>query len=118
MTAFDPQPPTERPWPYSQVDWSLLKAHLRKIYGYRSNALHSGVPFPVPMCEPPNVLDDGHPIGAPMGLSTMALDGEWIAADAPMLLWVFEHITRQTLLAWWNRLPMWPGAGLDPSATP
>lgn len=105
VAAFRPPPPAERPYDWACVDWDRLEEHLRLIYRYRSNALHGGVPFPVPMCEGPREFDDGRPIERPDGLSTSALDAKWAAADAPMLLWVFEYITRQTLLAWWRQLP-------------
>ena len=37
-------------------------------------------------------LDDGQPSERPLGLSTFTLDAEWVADDAPMLLWVLEYI--------------------------
>ena len=48
--------PDQRPNHESlRVKWSEsgLKKILRKVYGYRSRALHGGIPFPAPMLRPP-----------------------------------------------------------------
>jgi hypothetical protein len=81
MDAFAPAPPAERPYEWARVDWPRLPEHLATIYDYRSRALHAGTPFPVPMCEPARVLDDGVPIERPMGMSTWAQDARWNADD-------------------------------------
>lgn len=106
--AFAPGPPAERPDASTQVDWDAMRDHLRIIYGYRSKALHAGVPFPFPMCEPPMRFPGSHLIEKPIGLSTSAYDGTWVAEDTPMLLWVFERITRHILQSWWDQLPTGP----------
>lgn len=105
VMSFGPEPPANRSHDWSCVDWACMRDHLKTIYSYRSKALHAGVPIPAPMCEPPRSFDGESPIERPLGLSTMTLDGEWIAEDVPMLLWVFEHIARESLLAWWAQLP-------------
>jgi hypothetical protein len=99
---FMVDPPDVRPYEFSQVDWSDMRAHLAKVYEFRSQALHSATPFPVPMCEVPRKWDDGNFIERPDGLATTANDGRWNAEDTPMLLWVFEHITRGVLNHWWK----------------
>ena len=51
-------------------------------------------------------MADPWSVERPLGLATMALDGAWVATDAPFLLWVFEYVARHRLLTWWRRLPM------------
>ena len=74
-----------------------------KIYDWRSRALHDGVPFPAPMCQAPKKLDDGHEEFLD-GVAASSHGGSWVFEDLPMLLHVFEHIVRGTLLAWWRSL--------------
>jgi hypothetical protein len=107
VLEFLPSAPSNRPPEWLQHSWdmSALQATLRKIYGYRSKALHGGTPFPAPMCEPP-YLDSETKTRAekPIGLATSTLGGTWLAIDSPMILNTFEYITRGTLLKWWNSL--------------
>ncbi len=55
VLAFLPKEPMERPPAFYQLSWkkSDMKKSLSKIYKYRSDALHGGIPFPLPMCAPP-----------------------------------------------------------------
>jgi hypothetical protein len=94
-----PPPPTERPAEDLQVPWdpASMKRMLAKIYDYRSRALHDGTPFPEPMSGP-EVMQSEIPLGAAAGMH----DAVWTRDDMPMLLCVFEHITRGTLLKWWQ----------------
>ena len=59
VLKYLPDPPQLRPPEWAQFDWesSRLKTALRTIYGYRSDALHDGRPFPGPMCGAPVRLD-------------------------------------------------------------
>jgi hypothetical protein len=101
-----PQPPTKRPQ-RGQLSWeqSDLKKVFRLVYACRSKALHDGVPFPAPMCEPPIALPDSHaPSEIPMGLATSTLGGVWKVEDTPILLHVFDYIARNALLSWWRSL--------------
>lgn len=55
ILTFCPTPPARRPPSGGQLSWDPkeLRKTLQQVYGYRSNALHEGRPFPAPMCEPP-----------------------------------------------------------------
>ena len=72
---------------------------MSKIYEYRSNALHGGIPFPAPMCNAEMKFEDCM-AEKPTGLACHTLGGAWLAKDTPMLLHMFEHITRGVLLNW------------------
>lgn len=107
-------PPEHRPLERAQVSWGNgnLRAAMKKIYAWRSRALHAGTPFPRPMCMPPmkvgTVFSE-----KPVGMATAAQGGVWLAEDTPILLHTFEYIVRSTLLPWWrSMLPEnIPGAG-------
>jgi len=106
---FLPTPPPRRPSHlYNQVDWSKAEQRklLNKIYQYRSNALHGGIPFPYPMNQPPPRVweDDPAPPEIPEGLGTTALGGTWARADTPITLNTFHYIARGALLKWWSSL--------------
>ena len=101
VQAFRPDPPPQRPTERFQFPWddeNWTKA-LKTIYGYRSNALHEGIPFPAPMCSPPIRRSDLGVCGEfPTDLEKGAT---WIRADLPVHLHVFEYVTRNVLLKWW-----------------
>lgn len=109
ILAFDPGPPDgQRLIP---VDWAKLRKAVKLVYDWRSKALHGGTPFPAPMCDAPIIQGDG-PIdfdgagsGAiaerPFGLAAGTGGAMWKNKETPMLLHVFEHITRGALLSWW-----------------
>jgi hypothetical protein len=107
---FLPLPPEPRPLECFQVAWDQehLRTCLRKIYDYRSKALHTGVPFPAPMCQPAMVMaSDGQaPVEEPPGLATKTLGGVWTHRDLPMALHIFEYIARNALKAWWSSLSL------------
>jgi hypothetical protein len=106
VLAFLPDPPPIRPPEFAQHSWSSerMKRSMRKIYDWRSRALHDGTPFPVPMCDPPWGYGDssGPPPEIPAGLSQRTLGATWRTADTPMLLHSFEYIVRNALLKWWE----------------
>ena len=78
-----------------------MKDALMMIYDYRSRALHDGTPFPKPMCEPPELIDNRNS-EAPSGLAVGTLGAVWKREDLPMLLHTFEYIARNAILNWWR----------------
>lgn len=104
-TTFAPGPPDRRPqWGRFDYAEPNLKAALRKIYHYRSRALHGGTPFPAPMCRSPFGHAEGAPEEVPSGLASGTLGSTWLVADTPMLLHTFAHIARGVLLNWWTSI--------------
>jgi hypothetical protein len=107
LVAHVPDPPEVRPGEWGQADWSGegLRRAFRQIYGYRSRALHDGMPFPAPMCDPPH-RHETWSCGAekPIGLAASVGGGTWLAKDMPMLLHTFEYIARNALMGWWAGL--------------
>lgn len=105
---FMPEAPQHRPTKeWLRLNWSKrnLKKVLRKVYDYRSRALHAGVPFPAPMLRPPSVAQAGEfesevPV---IGLGTYSSGGTWIREDVPVNLHAFHYIARHALLNWWER---------------
>ncbi|HYJ80353.1 MAG TPA: hypothetical protein VEW03_12150 [Longimicrobiaceae bacterium] len=107
LTKFLPQPPPLRPAEWAQHEWShtAMEESLGRIYDHRSRALHDGVPFPAPVGWAPRVHGDGYSETPAFGGGTAgAKGGVWIAKDIPMLLHVFEYITRNALVAWWSSM--------------
>lgn len=104
IASFLPEPPPNRPLEYQQVRWerNLLKSSMKKIYDYRSRALHDGTPFPYPMCEPPFKVPNEDYSEIPQGLGTSAKGGTWVLKDTPMLLHTYEYIVRNAILKWWK----------------
>jgi hypothetical protein len=89
-----------------RVTWSTsgLKKGLNKVYEYRSNALHGGIPFPAPMLEPPFYIDaTSGPSEVPLtGLASHSRGGTWLPKDCPINLHCFHYIARGALLKWWR----------------
>lgn len=105
ILEFLPDPPAVRPNEWARLSWDTkgMKETLRKVYGYRSRALHGGTPFPAPMSMPPHPLgDEGILTEIPSGLASSARGGVWLADDTPILLHTFEYIARNALLKWWQ----------------
>ena len=80
LLQFLPDPPRERPAAeWCQHSWMKeeMRRTLRLVYKYRSQALHDGVPFPAPMCEPPLSLDPKWPAPCekPIGLAASMKGG-------------------------------------------
>lgn len=77
------------------------------VYRYRSNYLHEGTAFPLPMCGPPAHYDfrsEGLDSGfeqIPPGLAMSARNARWEKSDTPMLLWTFHELARGALMKWW-----------------
>jgi hypothetical protein len=102
--AHAPQPPDVRPT-YGHLEWSALGPALRLIYHWRSLDLHAGVPFPAPMCEPPQDAEPGVATERFPALAASQAGARWTAERMPMYLHTFAFITRQALTNWWNSLP-------------
>ncbi len=99
---FLPPPPTERPDEIFRVSWAPrnIKDAMVKIYEYRSNALHAGIPFP-PSMSMRFGLKEEKPAA---GMSVVGQGGTWLAKDTPMLIHIFEYIVRNSLLKWWGAM--------------
>jgi hypothetical protein len=104
MEEFGPGPPARRPEEHLQIDWSEVPGRLKTIYAFRSRALHSGIPFPAPMCEPPMTWGTDVQVEKPPWISSEQGASVWAAADIPMYLHTFEYLARGAILAWWRSL--------------
>ncbi len=106
LIEYAPPAPEKRPPAWAQVDWSndSLRRGFGRIYGHRSNALHAGIPFPAPMCQPPAKFEASWPAGEerPTAKAVSVAGGTWLEEDMPMLLHTFEYIARHALNAWWS----------------
>jgi hypothetical protein len=106
ILKYRPPPPEHRPPPFNQVDWdeSAFSAAIKKVYRYRSSALHGGKPFPAPLLwvHPPAA---GHPIERPAGASGTGIHN-WASEDLPCTIHIFEYIVRNSILNWWKSLPL------------
>lgn len=114
VLAHAPEPPSERPPENSQFSYepAMFLAALRKIYGYRSSALHGGIPFPPPMCSPPiRFSDQPSRPEVPVALSTQSYSGYWLRKDVPAHLHTWEHIVRGALLKWFKSMSGEPRQG-------
>jgi hypothetical protein len=108
IQTFLPPPPESRPPVAFQLSWEPkpMKQSLSQIYGYRSKALHGGIPFPAPMSDAPYQFEsDSPPAEIPIGLAASTKGGVWTAKDLPMLIHTFEYIVRGALLNWWRSVP-------------
>ncbi|HLA63488.1 MAG TPA: hypothetical protein VK610_03625, partial [Rhodothermales bacterium] len=64
------------------------------VYSLRSNALHAGNPFPLPMCLSPRIfLQSGE-----VPMVTGALGATWERKETPILLSAFERIAREAIV--------------------
>jgi hypothetical protein len=102
ILAFLPKAPSPRQ-NRGQHKWDskTLLASLKVIYKWRSRALHGGVPFPPPMCEPP--IENEWP-EIPLAVATATHGGSWTAKDMPMLLHLFEYVVRGAINNWWAKM--------------
>jgi len=99
-----PPPPNKRPEEFAQLDWTDLRPRFKKIYDYRSRALHDGTPFPDPMCRPAIRWGTETPVETPPWHSSSSGLATWAARDVPMFLHTFEYVVRGALVAWWTAL--------------
>lgn len=98
IKAFAPPPPAERPIPSLRFDfeYELLNA-MKTVYDYRSRALHSGIGFPIGMCDIPFIMNDDK-------LEVPPLVPKERLNEAPLLLRTFEYIVRRVLQSWWDSM--------------
>jgi hypothetical protein len=105
LKAFLPEPPADRPESENlRIDFSSDKLirDFKIIYSYRSRALHTGVPFPLPMCFPrhPDLKEERQ-----FALGMSSRGATWsFNKHRPMLFHTFEHIARGALLRWMDSL--------------
>ncbi len=106
VLEFLPEPPQGRPPESFQQPWARedIKKSMQMIYEWRSRALHSGIPFPLPMCMPPSAPQSTGGEEKPLGLSMATRDTVWVSKDTPMLFHIFEYIVRNALLKWWKSM--------------
>jgi len=101
---FLPDEPRERP-ELGRIKWK--KQHLKdifiKIYNLRSIALHTGQPFPAPMCSAPDKYFGISEMGV-TALASSTLGGTWTPKEAPINLNIFFHMTHSILNKWWDSL--------------
>ncbi|EOP2237326.1 hypothetical protein QSF66_002096 [Escherichia coli] len=99
---FLPDEPHVRP-KVGRIDWGKesLSTTFKKIYSYRSKALHGGQPFPEPMCSYSEVWD-GYIAERARACST--LGGTWLNEDVPINLNTFNFMTHSILNKWWQSL--------------
>jgi len=105
VLRFLPDPPEQRPPEWAQFKWEpdQLEKALKTIYGYRSEALHDGRPFPRPMCKAPRLDSSWQaPAEKMIAEATSERGGVWLKDDIPMNLHLFEYIARNVLLKWWK----------------
>ena len=112
--AFPPVPPDRRPpegFQFRPWDTAMVKA-LKAVYGWRSQALHMGIPFPPPMCHPPyfHQSDWQAPCETIPGLAAHVQLGSWTRDQMPFGLHLFERITRTTIIRWWESVSASTGA--------
>jgi hypothetical protein len=105
LMAHLPPPPPIRPSETLRVDWTDMPKSLSKVYNYRSQALHSGSPFPAPLLQAPLNPDQGPPPEMPFGLAAGDGSSVWLAKDMPMYLHLFEYVVRGALIRWWQEAP-------------
>ena len=105
IIQFFPNEPPNRPILSQQHDWchSKIKKSISLIYSYRSKALHSGNPFPKPMCEGSHFWNGDKSLypEIPVEIAQSGGGGSWLAKDTPMTLYLFEYIVRESLIRWW-----------------
>lgn len=120
LVKFCPSPPENRPPPSFQVEMAgdgFIKV-INRIYGCRSQHLHSGIAIPEPMCEPPRWYSfPDHPSEGynekPLGLGAWAKEASWKAEHCPILLYHFEFIARGAIMNWWNSIDIGATVPLD-----
>ncbi|QZD72872.1 hypothetical protein [Pseudomonas sp. 3-2] len=105
---FLPSPPPLRPDLCDQFSWKRkpMKNMLGTVYQYRSYALHGGIPFPPPMCDPTRKFDEslGYSEVGTTALAVSSYGGVWTAGDLPINLHAFHYIVRGALLGWWESM--------------
>lgn len=106
---FMPDAPEVRPDEWARVKWDKpgFKKILDKLYGYRSLALHGGIPFPAPLCSPPDIIsNDAHGVAEKgcLALASHTLGASWKAEDLPISMNTFCYFVNGVLNNWWASL--------------
>lgn len=94
-----PTEPSSRPDDLNaRITWDSdnIKKYLSKIYGYRSNYLHTGQRFPSLMSRPPIKHEEKPSVAREKDW----LNREWKEKDVPINLHTFNYLTRHILLNW------------------
>jgi hypothetical protein len=87
---YKPGPPAGRSLLGGQTDWTKLDRSIGRIYRYRSQSLHAGLPFP-PAIGGAWFSEPGQPsVEMPLGLAVGFGKAVWQASDLPMHLHVFR----------------------------
>jgi hypothetical protein len=108
LIAHLPPPPPTRPAEWGQIAWddTEMRRAFHVIYDHRSKALHSGIPFPAPLCRPlSHISGNGVLSEHPLFIKASDMGGTWLAKDVPMFLHIFEYIARHAIVKWWQALP-------------
>ncbi|MBY6297509.1 hypothetical protein K5X91_05025 [Enterobacter bugandensis] len=100
-THYHPDEPIIRP-ETGRIHWDIesLSKIFKKIYDYRSKALHGGQPFPEPMCAHPETWNGYAEKARPCS----TLGGTWLAEDVPINLNTFNYMVHSILNKWWQSL--------------
>lgn len=105
---FFPEEPEKRPNNGYKVKWSKtgFRDILNKLYGYRSSALHGGIPFPAPLCTPPEYISHNMCFTEKggSGLATHTLGASWESKDLPITMNTFHYFVNGVLNKWWRSL--------------
>lgn len=105
---YIPEPPEKRPVEWARVKWNKtgFREILNKLYGYRSEALHGGTPFPAPLCDPPERLsaEDGLVERGALGLASHTLGASWKSEDLPISIDTFNIFVNGVLNNWWSSM--------------
>lgn len=88
----------------ARCDWDQLDKAIARSTSIGHANLHDGIPFPPPLCEPPDKLISDRPSERFYFLGTSMKGGQWTAEDLPMRLHVFAHIVGGALRLWWQAL--------------
>jgi hypothetical protein len=109
LLTFLPTAAKHRPVEKYQIPWEpkYLKRAFEQVYAFRSKALHGSVAFPLPLCCPPNDIEERLFVE-----SVSDFEGhKWLGKDLLILLHTFEYAVRGALVNWWRSLD-----GSKPSA--
>ncbi|MGW5054958.1 hypothetical protein [Actinokineospora sp. NPDC004072] len=95
LQKYQPRQPPGRPTvKAAQVDWANMRKHFRRVYEYRSNDLHAGIPFPASMCAPPRRTSQNTPY-------EVAPEAKGDRGSSLILLHTFEYVVRGAIQKWW-----------------